>query len=181
MEWRFHGKDRTKTLVIGPQVVFVQHTTYQRYENVRDEFVHILNCLAELFPGAQASRIGLRYVNSILLKGPGPTKWSSYLAPKLLSLFQFPPRDERIAFSRVFHNIDFAFDSFNLSFRFGMHNPDYPARIRQKIFILDLAAYAQSIEDVRNIGSSLDKYHAKIQQYFEQSITDKLRRIMNAE
>ncbi|HLA78146.1 MAG TPA: TIGR04255 family protein [Vicinamibacteria bacterium] len=179
-EWLFHGKERTKTLTIGRQVVLVQHRTYQTYELVKAEFLAVLDRVAELFPGAQPSRVGLRYVNTIELTEANPADWSAYLAPQLLALFQFPPEADRPALSRVFHNLELALETFNLRYRFGMHNPDYPARIRQKVFVLDLDAYTQSAVDKRDIGPLLDDFHATIQSHFEQSITDTLRGIMNA-
>jgi len=178
-EWLFHGKERTKTLTIGRQVVLVQYKTYQTYEIVKAEFIGILDRVAEFFEGVQSSRVGLRYVNTIELAETNPTDWSAYIAPKPLSLFEFPPEADRKALSRVFHNLELAFDTFNLRYRLGMHNPDYPARIRQKVFVLDLDAYTQSAVGIREVGRLLDEFHATIQQYFEKSITDKLRSIMN--
>ncbi|MBI2871199.1 MAG: TIGR04255 family protein [Candidatus Omnitrophica bacterium] len=179
-EWLFHGKERTKTLTIGRQVVLVQHRTYHTYEIVKAEFLGVLDRVAELFPGAQPSRVGLRYVNTIELAEANPTDWSAYLAPQLLSLFQFPLEADRPALSRVFHNLELAFDAFHLRYRLGMHNPDYPARIRQKVFVLDLDAYTHSAVDIREVSHLLDDFHTTIQRYFEQSITDNLRGIMNA-
>jgi uncharacterized protein (TIGR04255 family) len=72
-------------------------------------------------------------------------------------------------------------EAFNLRYRLGMHNPDYPARIRQKVFVLDLDAYTQSAVDLRGVGCLLDDFHATIQRYFELSITDRLRSLMNAD
>ena len=74
-EWQFHGKERTKKLTIGSQVVVVQHQAYQTYELLRGEFLEILARVAELFPGTQHSRVGLRYVNAIELDEPKPTDW----------------------------------------------------------------------------------------------------------
>lgn len=179
-EWLFHGKERTKTLTIGRQVVLVQHKTYQTYDIVKAEFIGILDRVAELFPGLQLARIGLRYVNAIELAEANPTEWSAYIAPELLSLFKFPPEADRAALTRVFHNLELTLDAFNLRYRLGMHNPDYPARIRQKVFVLDLDAYTQSVVDLGEVGRLLDDFHATIQRYFEESITDKLRGIMNA-
>jgi uncharacterized protein (TIGR04255 family) len=180
-EWRFHGRERTKTLTISQHAVFVEYTSYQAYELVKREFVRVLDRIAELFPGVKSSRVGLRYVNLIEFKEVQPMEWSAYLAPQLLSIFQFPLGDDRLALSRALHNIELAFDAFNLRYIAGMHNPDYPARIRQKIFVLDLDAYAPSVVDLRETGHLLDDFHGKIQQYFEHSISDELRRIMNAD
>jgi uncharacterized protein (TIGR04255 family) len=60
-----------------------------------------------------------------------------------------------------------------------MPNPDYPARIRQKVFVLDLDAYTHSLVYITDVGRLLDDFHAAVQRYFEQSITENLRRLMN--
>jgi uncharacterized protein (TIGR04255 family) len=179
-EWLFHGKERTKSLIINRQAVFVEHKSYQTFEVVKDEFIRILECISELFPDTQTSRVGLRYVNVIELKESNPTNWSAYLAPQLLSAFQFPPEEDRPALSRVLNRVEFAFDSFNLRYISGMNNPDFPARIRQKAFVMDLDAYTQTAFDLRDVKRVLDDFHTKIQNYFEHSITDELRRAMNA-
>ena len=180
-EWHFHGKERTKKLTIGSKVVLVQHQVYETYELLRDEFLSIVARVAELFQGTQHSRVGLRYVNAIDLDEPKPIDWSGYLNPSLLSLFSFPPETDRPSLSRVFHNVELAFDAFSLRYRLGMHNPDYPAPIRQKVFVLDLDAYTQSAGDIGRLGPLLDQLHATIQSYFEKSVTDALRRLMHAE
>jgi uncharacterized protein (TIGR04255 family) len=178
-EWLFHGKDRTKTLTIGRQVLVLQQKSYQSYESLRDEFVGVLAQVSELFKGIQTSRIGLRYINAIQLPEPNPTDWSAYITPSLLSLFDFPTAEERRALSRVLHHIEVAFDTFNLRYVAGVHNPDYPAPIRQKTFVLDLDAFAQSAVELRDVGPLLDRFHESIQRYFERSITQALRDKMN--
>lgn len=155
-------------------------SSLSNYEIVKEEFLRILDRFVELFPGAQPSRLGLRYVNNIELPGPNPTDWSDYLASQLLSLFEFPPEAERPSLCRVFHNLELAFDSLRLRYRLGMHNPDYPARIRQKVFLLDLDAYTESAVSIREVNSLLDNFHTSIQHYFENSITENLREVMNA-
>lgn len=178
-EFQFHGIERTKTFTIGRQVALVQYKMYQTYELVKAEFVRILDRVGEVFEGVQSSRVGLRYVNTIELTEQNPTDWSAYIAPQLLSLFEFPPEVERPALSRVLNNLELSLDAFNLVYRLGMHNPDYPARIRQKVFVLDLDANTQSLVNITDVGHLLDDFHGAIQRYFEQSITDNLRRVMN--
>ncbi len=62
-----------------------------------------------------------------------------------------------------------------------MYNPDYPAPIKKKRFTLDLDAYYQGFHDKDEIQKNLDKYHDKIQELFELSITEKFRNILNEE
>lgn len=176
-EWHFHGKDRDKTLVIVPTSIFVVHNRYQTYEKVRNEFLDILKVFYDFYTEAQPSRLGLRYVNSIRFSEGNPFDWNSYIAPQLLALLEFPT-DKR-CLSRLFHTIELALDECNLRYQFGLHNPDFPARIRQRVFVLDFDAYRQGAIDHAEMPNSLDAYHHRIQELFEMSITPELRRIMN--
>ena len=53
-----------------------------------------------------------------------------------------------------------------------MHNPDFPAPIKKKIFILDYDAYCSGILTKDEIFKNLPIFHAEIQRLFESSITD---------
>ena len=180
-QWYFHSKDRTKTLMISQQAVYVQHTAYQKYDLLRDELLQVLRSIQQEYDDQPISRAGLRFVNSIELKEADPMSWSAYLTPELLAVFQLPEASERPALARVFHNMELTFETFNLRYLFGMHNPDFPARIRQKVFILDLDAYTPTATALSEIPSLMDTFHEAIQRYFENSITDTLRGVMNAE
>lgn len=177
MEWLFHGKDKEKTLSITPNSIFIQYRSYKTYEQLRDEFLSIVSFIFEKYENAQGQRLGLRYTNDIILKDGKPLEWSDYLDKNLLCSFQFY-QSSRIA-SRVFHNIEFNFGDFNLRYQFGMHNPDYPAPIKKKSFVLDFDAYNMGFQDKDDIHKNLDKYHDKIQELFELSMTNKLRDILN--
>jgi uncharacterized protein (TIGR04255 family) len=178
-EWRFHSRNSEKTLTIVPQSFFVEHRTYVTYEPVRDEFVALLNVFLEAFTNVQTSRLGLRYVNHIELDQARPRDWSGLLNRQLLELFSFPPEGHSEALSRLFHIVEFTFDEFQLRFQCGMHNPDYPARIKKKVFVIDMDAYQQGFVDAQDIPQSLDLFHVTIQNYFELSIDDGLREQMN--
>jgi uncharacterized protein (TIGR04255 family) len=62
-----------------------------------------------------------------------------------------------------------------MRFQYGMHNPDYPAPIKKKIFILDYDAYCNGILTKNDIFKYLPIFHEEVQKLFENSISDKLR------
>jgi uncharacterized protein (TIGR04255 family) len=177
MKWNFYGKDREKTLTITPNALLVSWTKYKSYADLKSQFLAVALRFLEHFENVQVSRFGIRAINEISLSEPLPLDWSKYLNPHLLHLFSFT--NEPDVLSRVFHNMEFNFGEFSLRFQFGMHNPDYPARIIRKIFVLDLDAYHQGILDRGDITDLCDKLHKSMQKYFELSITDGLRGIMN--
>ena len=95
----------------------------------------------------------------------------------LLGAFELPDRTEEL--SRVFEIVEFNYGDSQLRCQFGMPNPDYPAPIRRKLFVLDLDAYRTGLMDPDEVPDLLDDFHARIKEIFEQSITDGLRRLMN--
>lgn len=62
--------------------------------------------------------------------------------------------------------------------QFGIANPDYPAVIRKKQFVIDIDAYAHGVFELADIKQFLVDSHSKIQDIFEKSITDETRALM---
>ena len=153
------------------------HNRYERFELFKEEFCRVVEPLFNALPDTQASRIGLRFINHIVTPGTDPLNWQEYISHELLSVLEY--RLDNAKPSRLLHNLEYAFDSFNLRFQYGIYNPDYPAPIRQRQFILDFDAYYRGLVDPQNIRTNMDIYHIQIQQLFERSVTDKLRGLMN--
>lgn len=176
-EWNFYGRNREKRLTIVPQAFFVVYKDYKNYENLRSEFLTIVESFFSHFEQAQLSRLGLRYINQLDVPGLSPLDWQDYVSKDLLSLFSYTI--EEATPSRIFHSFEVVFDDFNLRFQFGVHNPDYPAPVRRRAFILDYDAYFKGLLEPKDIPECLNKYHDAIQKLFERNITDKLREVMN--
>ena len=176
-EWNFHGRNREKRLTISPQAFFVSYKQYETYESLRSDFLAIAEGFFNCFDQAQPSRLGLRYINQLEVPGTDPLDWGDYVSTDLLGLFSYTVKGATPL--RVFHNFEVAFPDFNLRFQFGAHNPDYPAPIRRRVFILDYDAYFKGLLEAQDIPDCLDMYHGAIQELFERSITEKLRGIMH--
>jgi len=176
-EWHFHSKEREKTLVIIPTSIFVNFLAYTSYEKLKEEFLEVTNKFFELFKETQVSRLGLRYINEIALDEKNPLDWETYLNKDIICLINFVKEKE--ALSRVFSTIEMNYGDFNLRFQFGLFNFDFPAPIKKKSYILDFDAHYKGLQDYNEVIQSLDKYHDKIQDLFELSITDKLREKLN--
>jgi uncharacterized protein (TIGR04255 family) len=158
---------------------WVSYKRYHTYDDLRTEFLDVVKEFFQIFPDAQPSRLGLRYINEINEPGSNLLDWTEYICPDLLCLFAYKIQDAQP--SRIFHNFEVVFNNeFNLRFQFGINNPDFPAPIRRRAFILDYDAYFQGLLDPKDISVCLDKYHTAIQKTFEENITEKLREVMNA-
>jgi uncharacterized protein (TIGR04255 family) len=176
-EWHFHGKNRDKTLAITPLFLFITYKNYTSFETLQTEFANIFSKLLEVTKEIQARRFGVRYINNIRIKERDPLDWEKYLNSNLLQTINFPKNKKTIA--RAFNVLELNYTEFNLRFQFGLHNPDFPAPIKQKVFVLDFDAYYEGVQEYEEILRNLEKYHSEIQEMFEMSITDNLRQIMD--
>ncbi|MFA0821547.1 MAG: TIGR04255 family protein [Methanomethylovorans sp.] len=177
-EWHFHGKHRTKSLILTSKSFVIIYTVYDSFETLKSEFMSIFKIISDVFTkDLQINRFGLRYVNEINLNESNPMDWKKYINDNLLQAFDFSSDNGVIA--RLLNNIAFNFDDIILNFNSGMHNPDFPAPIRKKIFVLDYDASYIGLIDFDEIEDSLIRFHSKIEEMFELSIKPPLREIMN--
>lgn len=177
-EWNFYGLNRKNRLTIIPNAFLVSVSEYERYEDLREQLLQIEESFFTIFPEAQPKRIGLRYINQLEFPISNILGWVEYVNEDLLGLLRFSDTQDSKPV-RIFHNFETKNDDFNLRFQFGVHNPDYPAPIRRNVFILDYDAYFQGLIEPVEIPKMLDRFHSRIQNVFEISITDTLREKMN--
>ena len=128
------------------------------------------------FPERQIARLGLRYINQVDIKEGAPTDWAEYLAPELCAIVNLA--DDVSKVSRAFHVLDFNYGGASLRFQFGISNPDHPAPIRRKSYILDYDVYTNVLLERHEVAEYLSAFHDKVNASFEQVITDKLRGLM---
>ena len=175
-EWVFNDIHRNKKLLINHECMYIEYKKYESYEVLKRDFEVIGNKLCSFFPEIQISRIGLRYINQINAPGTDPFNWSGYINSNLLGIFNFGDKDR---YSRVFCNYALNSENDTVNVNFGMHNPDFPAIIRKKTFILDYDAYSQGLLEWNELKDKIDIFHLLIEKSFEEHITDDLRRIMD--
>lgn len=175
----FHGRSREKTLCITPEYLYIDIFKYETYEKMKNEFALIIDKLYEK-EEFSIRRFGLRYINQIHFNNPEDNsflEWEEYINSNLLSFFRVPKN--KILLSRAFSNVVQQFDdSMLLNFQYGMHNPDFPSRIKQKLFILDFDAYLQGLINKEEIKNYVEVAHQRIEELFENSITQGLRKLM---
>lgn len=178
-EWIFFSKDRSKRIVISENKFIVVHNVYDRFERFNKDFISIFDEIEKMFPSLQIKRFGLRYINNINFDEGDPFEWSNYLNNLLFAPLQIP--EDKSLISRSFHNLQINNQDYNLTFHFGMHNPDFPATIKKKSFVLDFDAYFAGLLDKSELREYFKRFHKSIQGLFEKSITDEYRKILNDE
>lgn len=175
-QWVFHGKNREKSIVISPKTVVLTSKSYRSYELFSGDFFYVIDALKDVQPDLPASRIGIRYVNIIDIPSGDPLEWKDYINEAMLGIMDLHKDKKKVA--RAFHILEYIFDQINLKFQFGVANPDYPAPVKRKQFVLDLDAYSLGAFELSEVPNRIELAHAHIQEFFELSITNKTRRLM---
>jgi uncharacterized protein (TIGR04255 family) len=176
-QWKFYGASREKYLTLSADVILTSHSAYGSFEDFLSGILPALDFLAKQYPDLQVRRVGLRYINNLRPKGRGPFAWNKYVNKNMLSILKILEPQKAIA--RAFHNLEMNQGDFRLRFQYGIHNPDYPAPVRQRVFVMDLDAFSETPSSISDVSGELAKYHDAIQSAFESSITDALRSEMN--
>ncbi len=179
MQWIFHGKNREKTLVITPDAISYTNRDYTNYEFLLEDIESVVNIFFEEVSEATTSRLGIRYINVVDVDEDKPLEWKEYINEAILGIIDF--HDENQFLTRAFHILEYNFDGLAVKHQFGIANPDFPAVIRKKQFVIDIDAYSHGSFELPDIKIFMNDGHAKIQDIFEHSITDKTRELMKPE
>lgn len=175
--WIYFGKNREKRLELDQEHFVIIDTNYSSYEKFYNTFINIVSSLLEEYPDLNFKRFGLRYVNEIELNESNPLQWENHLNDNFLSIFNIYPEKRDIA--RAFQVLSLNKGDFNVNFQYGMHNPDYPATIKRKLFTLDFDAYKHGlIENKTEINESLTAFRKEIKKLFDLSIKPELKEQM---
>jgi uncharacterized protein (TIGR04255 family) len=177
-QWVYHGKEREKTISLNKKQACIRASEYSTYETLKEDVLSPINAISTQDPEKYVSRTGLRYVNIYpdLLSGMNDvsTYFSAMLSGPLASL------DNAENCSRSFLITEYIYEDAKVRMQTGVYNPDYPARIKRRDFILDIDAYSDTPHQFAEVGKILDQLHQFIQVHFESSITEALREKMNA-
>ncbi|NQU43666.1 TIGR04255 family protein [bacterium] len=177
LSWNFFGEGRTKRFTLTRDHLFVVHNQYSRYEDLKGGFLSVCEAFFRQYREAVPKRLGLRYLNELTMGKESPLQWSKYVARDLLGLLKYDIADSEP--TRISQTNVVAFEDFKMRFSFGIMNPDFPAPIRKRQFVLDYDAYFLGSFSTQEIEPKLAVFHDRIQRTFEDSITDKTRELLH--
>lgn len=174
----FHYKDANEENII---ILSDNHLAVEsrNYINFR-EFRRIIELALETFLGfmhdADFTRLGLRYINQIVLNKGNPFIWHKYIDSSFVSVIdRFFERSPNIA--RMMSNVILNYNDYKINFNYGMHNSEFPAKISRKEFILDFDYYTEYVKQDQ-IMPLLKKFNKESAIMFEKCIKDGLRNHM---
>jgi uncharacterized protein (TIGR04255 family) len=171
----FNDMNRTKVICITTDFAYLEYNAYKTFSVFNDDFICLLDTLGMVDYKIKINRFGLRFINTIEISDlEDSLSWDKYIDSKLLCSLDIPSIKKAII--RSFHNLVLRFDDeMQLLYQFGVPNPDFPAFLRAKQFILDFDAYRQSLQSLEEIKTDINLFHDRIEELFERSITQNLR------
>lgn len=176
--WTFLSEDDARMLTVAANEFTIQYTKYKDSDQLKSDFTFLWEEFQQIYHVQPLERVGLRYINEISLATGNPLSWDGYIDQKLLAAILGFPSPEGHALSRSFHEIRWGGDDHRLAFRFGIHNSDYPNPVAKREFILDYDCFSSGPVDAAYALDLLAVYNRLIENLFEQSIDDHLRRDM---
>jgi uncharacterized protein (TIGR04255 family) len=176
--WRFSNEKNTKRLKIHPKFLVIEYDEYDNSDELMSDAKIVLGLLSK-FSIKTINRLGLRYINEIEIKDDNDfLNWNNYIADCLLGSLEFASKNKK-SLARAMSLAVFKENDNNTSFNYGIWNGNYPNEINEKFFILDFDVVSKyAIEVTTDLLELIKKYNQQIEDLFEASIKESLRKIL---
>lgn len=177
--WNIYNKNKSIKVKVLPNFLTIEYFKYNSSTELLAN-VDIVSAFLKNFGVKTLNRVGLRYINEIIIEDKNPLDWKKYINDKLLVSIDFALENTK-TIARAMGLIVFKEEFGDINFNYGLWNSSYPSPINEKVFILDFDAYSKFPLDVEGIdlASLVKEYNQKIENLFEAAIKTDLRTILN--
>lgn len=177
-----YNTSKNERITINSDSIIYESLNYKSYSIVKPILEKIINSLNKDYGIKNFNRIGLRYVN--MIKFPVKSRdeifnWNGYINEKIIFNNGFV--DNKNLLQEV-KTIDFKLDEENellCRLQTGIPNRNMPANLMEKIYLIDIDGYTNSMVEQESAIQILDTIHDKNIEIFEKCIGDNLRRDMD--
>ncbi|MDX1915425.1 MAG: TIGR04255 family protein [Methylophilus sp.] len=178
-QWVYHGENREKTITINHHSITISLREYKDYENFKLDVIEPIQAISNAEGGVFINRTGLRYVNIF----PNTNNNYAEISERFIEMIAAPYQSiiDLDNLSRHIQISEYIYDEIKLRIQSGIFNPDYPAKVKNKEFVLDFDAFMDTPHSFENMNNLFDELHKTIEGKFELLITDKLRSELNAD
>ena len=178
-QW-FHRKAETGTsvIVIDPAFTAIEYgkDDYEHFPTFRTEVAMVLNALRDLYNVPMFKRIGLRYINEIVMAAGNPLAWDGLISQELITAIKAAkPADSDMV--RSMHQLHVRRNDCDMLFNYGLHNPDFPNSLARRAFVLDYDCARSGVESGDAL-TAIDQLNKFCESMFESSVGNDLREEM---
>jgi uncharacterized protein (TIGR04255 family) len=166
----FQNQAAGRSIKISQQNFVITWNKYGTFEQFGEEVNTRVQQFCSLFGINSFTRVGLRYINNILLPSNDPASLASYVYP-LVDLKRL--RIENV--EQFASEIRTRVENHMVTLRGVLLSPLPDGRL---IYVLDIDAYSQEQHRPAQIPQLLDKFHETVQTVFLDHITEEYKNVM---
>ena len=171
--FRFYHTTTNNSLTLERDAIVLDMKKYNNYDDFRKIVQTVIQNVETENPSAKLSRIGLRYINQLILSEGNPFDWNDFVKKPLTNSLEFIENQNELA--RLMGVIELNKSDYLIRFQYGWYNSEFPNPIAKKEFALDYDCYSKNEIDVSEVLSQIDTYHKAIKDLFEYSKEDGLQ------
>lgn len=179
VQWHHRKKENgTAVVVLGSDLLAVEYgkNDYEHFPPFRAEVALILGAFRQIYQVPVFNRVGLRYINEIVLEQGNSLDWDGYLADEIITAVKACTHAE-MDMVRSMHQLQVRQRERTMLFNYGLHNPDFPNTLARRHFILDYDCSQMGVA-TNDALETIDQINQFCEEMFETSIGPKLREHM---
>ncbi len=151
--------------------------SFSNFDDFFRQFSEIFTSFEEIYQVNEFTRVGLRYINEIDINQGNALDWNGYLSEDVIRA-AVPRTPRNFALSRSMHQVVSLHEDVTLVANYGIYNPDFPAPIVRRQFILDFDCYITGVVNREVMLRKVTQLNSICEESFEASIADRLRENM---
>lgn len=159
-------------IALEPNSLTFDIKKYSSYDELMKIVRKVIPILQET--NQELTRLGLRYLNQIILKEGKPFEWDDYISPELTQSIKFTTKNQQYL-ARNIGQMVFNKSDYTLVFAYGWFNRHFPNPIAEKEFVLDYDCYSENILNLSEAYGLIETFHREIKDIYLMSIGDKLK------
>ncbi len=176
--WRFKDKEDKTILELDVDSLAIVLKKYENFAKFEELILKVINPFLEDYKDVVINRLGLRYINEIQLEEKSLYEWDKYINSTLISNINFI--DTKDALRRAMTFLEIAIDEeTKLRLQYGIFNRTYPGKLVNKDFVLDYDCFTEIAFNMENLKDKIKTFNDIITEYFEKSIKEDFRKILN--
>jgi len=178
--WRFLSSKRDYIVELDSAFLAVVCKKYDNFTDFKKTVSKMLESFIQIYPNLMINRLGLRYINQIQLEEDDFFIWEKYLNKSLITNLNFFEEKSNLRRAMQVYEI-VPENEVSINFKCGIFNSSFPAPVNRKEFTLDYDCYTNTQLSSDQIVDKLANFNEIVGEYFEKSVTDKLREKLNNE
>lgn len=173
--------DGKKVVVLTPTWLSLEYNpgpnAYDHFPEFRENLEAIFAAFTNRYGVEHFTRLGLRYINEIVLPQGDPLDWNGLINEQLVTSVK-AGEAENTELTRSMHQYSGKRDDISFGFVYGIKNPEFPNSVARREFVLDIDCYVAGVIETGEALDRITALNALCSEIFENSIENGLREIM---